>query len=137
MVFNAFAGGGKMAKEALSKFVPGLSKLSNGEIVQFISKIKNNPTIKNVANRTQFHGLLGEYAEEVYNNFANIPLGEMTVEQATDLDNNIDTFLGLAPTSVAFGLLGLSGMAREKYIAQRNIHRFRKKIKRGRQSFVR
>lgn len=128
MVFNAFAGGGKMAKEALSKFVPGLSKLSNGEIVQFISKIKNNPTIKNVANRTQFHGLLGEYAEEVYNNFANIPLGEMTVEQATDLDNNIDTFLGLAPTSAAFGLLGLSGMAREKYIAQRNIHRFRKKL---------
>lgn len=125
MVFNAFAGGGKMAKEALSKFVPGLSKLSNSEIVQFITKIKNNPTIKNVANRTQFHGLLGEYAEEVYNNFANIPLGEMTVEQATDLDNNIDTFLGLAPTSAAFGLLGLGGMAREKYTTQRNLHRFR------------
>lgn len=125
MVFNAFAGGGKMAKEALSKFVPGLSKLSNSEIVQFISKMKNNPTIKNVANRTQFHGLLGEYAEEVYNNFANIPLGEMTVEQATDLDNNIDTFLGLAPTSAAFGLLGLGGMAREKYTAQRNLYRFR------------
>ena len=125
MVFNAFAGGGKMAKEALSKFVPSLSKLSNSEIVQFVSKIKNNPTIKNVANRTQFHGLLGEYAEEVYNNFANIPLGEMTVEQATDLDNNIDTFLGLAPTSAAFGLLGLGGMAREKYTTQRNLHRFR------------
>lgn len=125
MVFNAFAGGGKMAKEALSKFVPGLSKLSNSEIVQFITKIKNNPTIKNVANRTQFHGLLGEYAEEVYNNFANIPLGEMTVEQATDLDNNVDTFLGLAPTSAAFGLLGLGGMAREKYTTQRNLHRFR------------
>ena len=128
MVFNAFAGGGKMAKEALSKFVPGLSKLSNSEIVQFISKIKNNPTIKNVANRTQFHGLLGEYAEEVYNNFANIPLGEMTVEQATDLDNNIDTFLGLAPTSAAFGLLGLGGMAREKYTAQRYLHRFRNSL---------
>lgn len=128
MVFNAFAGGGKMAKEALSKFLPGLSKLSNSEIVQFISKIKNNPTIKNVANRTQFHGLLGEYAEEVYNNFANIPLGEMTVEQATDLDNNIDTFLGLAPTSAAFGLLGLGGMAREKYTAQRNLHRFRNSL---------
>lgn len=128
MVFNAFAGGGKMAKEALSKFVPGLSKLSNSEIVQFISKIKNNPTIKNVANRTQFHGLLGEYAEEVYNNFANIPLGEMTVEQATDLDNNIDTFLGLAPTSAAFGLFGIYGMAREKFFTQKNIHRFRNKL---------
>lgn len=125
MVFNAFAGGGKMAKEALSKFIPDFSKLSNSEIVQFISKIKNNPTIKNVAERTQFHGLLGEYAEEVYNNLANIPLGEMTVEQATDLDNNIDTFLGLAPTSAAFGLLGLGGMAREKYTTQRNLHRFK------------
>lgn len=125
MVFNAFAGGGKMAKEALSKFIPGFSKLSNSEIVQLISKIKNNPTIKNVAERTQFHGLLGEYSEEVYNNFANIPLGEMTVEQATDLDNNIDTFLGLAPTSAAFGLLGLGGMAREKYTTQRNLHRFK------------
>ena len=125
MVFNAFAGGGKLAKEALSKFIPDFSKLSNSEIVQFISKIKNNPTIKNVAERTQFHGLLGEYAEEVYNNFANIPLGEMTVEQATDLDNNIDTFLGLAPTSAAFGLLGLGGMAREKYTTQRNLHRFK------------
>lgn len=125
MVFNAFAGGGKMAKEALSKFIPDFSKLSNSEIVQFISKIKNNPTIKNVAERTQFHGLLGEYAEEVYNNFANIPLGEMTVEQATDLDNNIDTFLGLAPTSAAFSLLGLGGMAREKYTTQRNLHRFK------------
>lgn len=124
MVFNAFAGGGKMAKEALSKFVPGLSKLSNSEIVQFISKIKNNPTIKNVANRTQFHGLLGEYAEEVYNNFANIPLGEMTVEQATDLDNNIDTFLGLAPTSVAFGLLGAGGLAKENYSTRKNLRRF-------------
>lgn len=125
MVFNAFAGGGKMAKEALSKFIPGFSKLSNSEIVQFISKIKNNPTIKNVAERTQFHGLLGEYAEEVYNNFANIPLGEMTVEQATDLDNNIDTFLGLAPTSAAFGLFGIYGMAREKFTTQRNLRRFR------------
>lgn len=125
MFFNAFAGGGKLAKEALNKFIPGFSKLSNSEIVQFISKIKNNPTIKNVAERTQFHGLLGEYAEEVYNNFANIPLGEMTVEQATDLDNNIDTFLGLAPTSAAFGLFGIYGMAREKFTTQRNLRRFR------------
>lgn len=52
--------------------------------------------------------------EEVYNNLANVPLGEMTLEEATDLDNNIDTFLGLAPTSVAFGLLGLGSMGAER-----------------------
>lgn len=125
MIFNAFGGGGKMAKEALGKFVPGFSKLSNSEIARFIGRVSNNPAIKNVAKRTQFHGILGEYAEEVYNNFANIPLGEMTIEQATDLDQNIDTFLGLAPTSVVFGALGLGGMARDSYTSKRNLRRFK------------
>lgn len=124
MVFNAFAGGGKMAKDALAKFVPGISKLSDTQLVQLYKSIKNNPTVKDVARRTQFHGLVGEYAEEVYNNFANIPLGEMTVEDATDLDKNVETFLSLAPTSVLFGAVGLGGMARERYSAQKNLRRF-------------
>lgn len=124
MVFNAFVGGGKMAKEALAKFIPGISKLSDSQLVQLYKSIKNNPTVKDVARRTQFHGLVGEYAEEVYNNFANIPLGEMTVEDATDLDKNVETFLSLAPTSVLFGAVGLGGMARERYSAQKNLRRF-------------
>ena len=124
MFFNAFAGSGKMAIDALNKVIPGLSKLSNSEIVQTIGKIANNPMVKDITKRTQFHGIFGEYAEEVYNNLANIPLGEMTFEQATDLDNNIDTFLGLAPTSVAFGLLGIGGMAKESYSARKNLRRF-------------
>lgn len=124
MVFNAFAGGGKMAKEALAKFIPGISKLSDTQLAQLYNSIKNNPTIKDVARRTQFHGLLGEYAEEVYNNFANIPLGEMTVEEATDLDKNVETFLSLAPTSILFSAVGLGGMARERYSAQKNLRRF-------------
>lgn len=124
MVFNAFVGGGKMTKDALAKFAPGISKLSDTQLVQLYKSIKNNPTVKDVARRTQFHGLIGEYAEEVYNNFANIPLDEMTVEDATDLDKNVETFLSLAPTSVLFGAIGLGGMARERYSAQKNLRRF-------------
>ena len=76
--------------------------------------IQYSRTFKEAAKKAQFHGLPEEYMEEVYNNLANVPLGEMTLEEATDLDNNIDTFLGLAPTSVAFGLLGLGSMGAER-----------------------
>lgn len=128
MVFNAFPGIG----EAIGKYIPGgmpdiLKRFGNTRMGQSVRElyrdIKNNPTLREIAQRTQFHGLGEEYMEEVYNNFASIPLGDMTFEEAVSLDNNIDTFLGLAPTSVAFGMLGLAGMARERYNNRRNMRR--------------
>lgn len=128
MVFNAFPGIG----EAIGKYIPGgmpdiLKRFGNTRMGQSVRElyrdIKNNPTLREIAQRTQFHGLGEEYMEEVYNNFASIPLGDMTFEDAVSLDNNIDTFLGLAPTSVAFGMLGLAGMARERYNNRRNMRR--------------
>lgn len=119
MVFNAFSGLGSKIWRTAEKYVPGgtaaiMDNAVMGKAGEIYRKIKSNPTLKEVARRTQFHGLGEEYLEEVYNNFANIPLGEMTLEEATDLDNNIDTFLGLAPTSVAFGIIGLGGLAAQK-----------------------
>lgn len=119
MVFNAFSGLGSKIWKTADKYVPGgtaaiMDNAIMGKAGEIYRKIKSNPTLKEVARRTQFHGLGEEYLEEVYNNFANIPLGEMTLEEATDLDNNIDTFLGLAPTSVAFGIIGLGGLAAQK-----------------------
>ena len=128
MVFNAFPGIG----EAIGKAIPGgmpdmLKRFGNtrmGKSVRDLYReMKSNPTLREIAQRTQFHGLGEEYMEEVYNNFASIPLGDMTFEDAVSLDNNIDTFLGLAPTSVAFGMLGLAGMARERYNNRRNMRR--------------
>ena len=128
MIFNAFPGIGSRIAEALPGGMPGVLKsLGNtrmGQSVrQFYREMKNNPTLREIAQRTQFHGLGEEYMEEVYNNFASIPLGDMTLEDAVSIDNNIDTFLGLAPTSVAFGMLGLAGMARERYNNRRNMRR--------------
>lgn len=119
MVFNAFSGLGSKIWRTAEKYVPGgtaaiMDNAVMGKAGEIYRKIKSNPTLKEVARRTQFHGLGEEYLEEVYNNFANIPLGEMTLEEVTDLDNNIDTFLGLAPTSVAFGIIGLGGLAAQK-----------------------
>lgn len=119
MVFNAFSGLGSKIWKTIEKYVPGgvagiMDNAIMGKAGDMYRKIKSNPTLKEVARRTQFHGLIGEYMEELYSNFAHIPLGEMTLEEATDLDNNIDTFLGLAPTSVAFGIIGLGGLAAQK-----------------------
>lgn len=126
MVFNAFKGFGPAVWANVEKAVPGgvsavMDNALLGKAGEIYRKIKSNPTLVEAARRTQFHGLAEEYLEEVYNNFANIPLGEMTLEEATDLDNNIDTFLGLAPTSAAFGLLGIGGYAREQYRHRRKM----------------
>lgn len=119
MIFNAFKGLGKGIWKNVEETVPGgasefMKYITNSRAGKLYREIKDNPTFKEAAKKTQFHGLPEEYMEEVYNNLANVPLGEMTLEEATDLDNNIDTFLGLAPTSVAFGLLGLGSMGAER-----------------------
>jgi hypothetical protein len=119
MIFNAFKGLGKGIWNNVEETVPGgasefMKYITNSRAGKLYREIKDNPTFKEAAKKAQFHGLPEEYMEEVYNNLANVPLGEMTLEEATDLDNNIDTFLGLAPTSVAFGLLGLGSMGAER-----------------------
>ena len=119
MVLNAFSGLGSKIWKSAEKYIPGgaaaiMDNAVMGKAGEIYRKIKSDPTFKEVARRTQFHGISKEYLEELYDNFANIPLGEMTLEEATDLDNNIDTFLGLAPTSVAFGVIGLGGLTAQK-----------------------
>ena len=119
MIFNAFKGLGKGIWKNVEETVPGgasefMKYITNSRAGKLYREIKDNPTFKEAAKKAQFHGLPEEYMEEVYNNLANVPLGEMTLEEATDLDNNIDTFLGVAPTSVAFGLLGLGSMGAER-----------------------
>ena len=128
MIFNAFPGIGRRIAETVPGGMPGvLKRFGNTHMGQSVRQLyremKDNPALREIARRMQFHGLGEEYMEEVYNNFASIPLGDMTLEDAVSLDNNIDTFLGLAPTSVAFAMLGLGGMARERYSNRRNMRR--------------
>lgn len=127
MIFNAFKGWSPFMKAA-DKSIPGglpefIQHIKNSKVGNLYRNIKNNPTFREAARRSQFHGLGEEYLEEVYNNFANVATGEMSIEDAISFDNNIDTFLGLAPTSVAFTALGLGGLAHERIDTQRKLNR--------------
>lgn len=120
MIFNAFKGTGGMLWGTINKVMPeGVSsffrKAANLKPVEWFRELANNETMREAAKRAQLHGMGEEYLEEVYNNFANIPLGEMTFEEAINLDNNITTFLSLAPTQIGFSLLGLGSMAVNRY----------------------
>ena len=104
----------------LNSFMQMMRKSRAGQLYK---ELKNNPTLRELVKRTQFQGLPQEYLEEVYNNFANIPLGDMTLEEATDLDNNLDIVLGLTPTFLAFGMIGAGSMAAERYQNRRRMER--------------
>ena len=127
IIFNAFRGAPSLFK-GIETSLPGgvntfMNYVSNSRLGELWRGIKNNATMNELAKRTQFHGLGEEYLEEVYNNCANIPLGEMTFEEATDLENNIVTFLGLAPTQVMFSAIGGIGYGVERYKAKRDLER--------------
>lgn len=80
--------------------------------------------IQEIARRAKISDPLGEYAEEVANNLVSTAIGDMTPEQLVDLDQNIDTFLGVAPMSALFGAAGTGGYLRDKYKNYRNMRNF-------------
>lgn len=120
MVFSAFSGAGNV----LSGILPSIGKLSQNGFIRFYNSIKNAPIAKQIRERAKIGGLLEEWGEEVYNNFANVATGEMRAEDALSIDNNIDTFLGLVPTQLAFSAIGLGGLARENMAARKRIRAF-------------
>ena len=63
------------------------------------------------------------------NNLVSTAIGDMTPEQLVDLDNNIDTFLGVAPMSALFGAAGTGGYLREKYRNYRNMREFENQMR--------
>ena len=124
MVGNYFAPIMRGVSKFVTKYVPGVKQLSASKVGEIYRGIKDNPTYKEFTDRTQWHGAIGEYAEEVYNNLASVAMGDMTPEELVDLDNNIDTFLGVGLMSAVFGGIGAAGFARDRYTLNRDIRRF-------------
>ena len=124
MVGNYFAPIMRGVSKFVTKYVPGVKQLSASKVGDLYRGIKNNPTYKEFTDRTKWHGAIGEYAEEVYNNLASVAMGDMTPEELVDLDNNIDTFLGVGLMSAVFGGIGAAGFARDRYTLNRDIRRF-------------
>lgn len=85
--------------------------------------------VQEIASRAKIADPIGEYGEEVVNNLISTAIGDMTPEQLVDLDQNIDTFLGVAPVSVIFGAAGTGGYLREKYKNYRNMREFENEMR--------
>ena len=127
MIFYAFKGASKMMK-GVDEVHPGgingfMDALKNSKVGQLYLRYKNNPRLKEFRDAAKVGGIGEEYLEEVYNNFANVALGEMSYEDAVSLDKNIDTFLGLAPTQVLFSAWGLGSMAYERHKNRKDMER--------------
>lgn len=80
--------------------------------------------MQEIARRAKISDPFGEYAEEIANNLVSTAIGDMTPEQLVDLDQNIDTFLGVAPMSALFGAAGTGGYLRDQYKNYRNMRNF-------------
>lgn len=112
--------------------IPGIRNIPASEAGKWMKEVYNSASVKGVrefANKAQFHGPVSEYTEEVYNNLGSVAIGDMTPEQLVDLDQNIDTFLGVSIMSSIFGIVGGGSYIREKYITSKRIRDFENKMK--------
>lgn len=109
----------------LGKIIP----TSVGKAYSSIINSNGFKQVQEVARRAKIADPIGEYGEEVVNNLVSTAIGDMTPEQLVDLDNNIDTFLGVAPMSALFGAAGTGGYLREKYRNYRNMREFENQMR--------
>lgn len=110
--------------------VTGANKIGNiipssvGKAYSNIVSSQGFKEVQEIARRAKISDPIGEYGEEVVNNLISTAIGDMTPEELVDLDQNIDTFLGVAPMSVLFGAAGTGGYLREKYKNYRDMRTF-------------
>ena len=107
--------GGKFAKDVAEKV--GLKKAT--EIISDISGSNFSKGFRGFLDKTQWHGPIGEYFEEVASNILNAAfVGDMKFDASEEgvfnLENNIDTFLGVALMGGAFSAINTVGYAVEK-----------------------
>lgn len=80
----------KIGLQAVSDFI---SKVPAGKVAGFLSELEK---------RAQWHGVMGEYTEEIAGGLLNaLVVGDQTLDKDPDTglfnwDNNVDTFLGVA-----------------------------------------
>lgn len=109
----------------LGKIIPA----SVGKAYSSLVNSNGFKQVQEIASRAKIADPIGEYGEEVVNNLIYTAIGDMTPEQLVDLDQNIDTFLGVAPVSVLFGAAGTGGYLREKYKNYRNMREFENEMR--------
>lgn len=131
LIGNQFAPALKFVSKQIMR-LPGLKNIPASKVGEYIKDMYNSASVKGIrefAKHAQFQGPVAEYAEEFYNNLGSVVIGDMTPEQLVDVDQNIDTFLGVGVMSAAFGLVGTGAFIREKYKTGKEIKSFEEKTK--------
>lgn len=110
----------------------GMGKIGLGKVMQFVDDVSMSDVgrlISDFERNAQWNGLFGEYAEEVAGGIMNaLVVGDQTLDTDEDtgvfnLDNNIDTFLGVSLMGGFFSSVKTVGYRTPKYRARRNMKR--------------
>ena len=106
--------------------LPGINKIPFSKVGEYIGSNggANVKAVKEFINKTQYHGVVNEYLEEVYNNIGSVVMGDMTTEELLDLDNNIDTLLGVSVIGTTFSAANTGAFIIDKYKTNKEINRF-------------
>lgn len=116
----------------------GMEKFGLKNVVDFVDDVSATDAAKLIADfqkRTKWHGTIGEYAEEVAGNIENaILVGDNTLDASDDtgvfnLDQNIDTFLGVALMGGVFSTARTIGWRTPKYRARMEMEKARNKAR--------
>ena len=121
---------GKWAGKAAGKVydkMPDMVQLGVDKVRDLIDNIQTSDAAKIVSDfeqQAKWNGVFGEYAEEVAGNVMNsIIVGDMTMDAAEgtgvfNLDQNIDTFLGVSLMGGFFSAMKTAGYRTPKYRAK-------------------
>lgn len=110
----------------------GMGKIGLGKVMQFIDDVSMSDVgrlISDFERNAQWNGVFGEYAEEVTGGIMNaLVVGDQTLDTDEDtgvfnLNNNIDTFLGVWLMSGFFSSVKTVGYRTPKYRARRSMKR--------------
>lgn len=102
MLGNYFGPALGLLGKGAGKIGKGLSQTRVADFIRKINAGKTAQFLTELESRAQWHGVMGEYAEEVAGGILNaLVVGDQTLDTDKDtgvfnLDNNIDTFLGVA-----------------------------------------
>lgn len=116
----------------------GMNKIGLGKVTKFIDEVHATDAAKLIDDfqeHTKWNGTIGEYAEEVVGNIENaILVGDSTLDSSDDtgvfnLDQNIDTFLGVALMGGVFSTIRTASWRTPKYRARKEMEKARDEAK--------
>lgn len=116
----------------------GMNKIGLGKVTKFIDEVNATDAAKLIDDfqeHTKWNGTIGEYAEEVVGNIENaILVGDSTLDSSDNtgvfnLDQNIDTFLGVALMGGVFSTIRTASWRTPKYRARKEMEKARDEAK--------